>query len=117
MRTSGAMLKTTFIALFYFISHRIFSSMLLSSVSKFTNIKINDTNEVKFPDDFLFGAASSAYQIEGAWNEDGKSESIWDKLTHEHPEMITDHSNGDVSADSYHMYMKDVDALNSVGVK
>jgi len=70
-----------------------------------------------FPSDFKFGAASSAYQIEGAWNEDGKSPSIWDAELHAHPEMIADGSNADVGADSYHFYGKDIEALKQVGVR
>lgn len=69
-----------------------------------------------FPDTFKFGVATAAYQIEGGWNADGRGPSIWDTFTHEHPEMIDDHSNGDVSADSYHLFDKDLEALKELKV-
>ncbi|CAO1425867.1 unnamed protein product [Diamesa serratosioi] len=68
-----------------------------------------------FPDVLKFGSASAAYQVEGAWNLDGKTPSIWDTMTHDHPELIADHSTGDVGPDSYHFYKEDVKALKSVG--
>lgn len=71
----------------------------------------------QFPDDFLFGAASAAYQIEGGWNADGKGPSIWDEYTHSHPEKIKDHQNGDVGPNSYEYFMDDIAAVKSLGVR
>ncbi|XP_049838026.1 myrosinase 1-like [Schistocerca gregaria] len=71
----------------------------------------------EFPEGFLFGAATSAYQVEGAWNEDGKGESIWDHMLHEHPEYGHKGENGDVTCDSYHHYAEDVQALKDMGAK
>ncbi|XP_067634513.1 myrosinase 1-like isoform X2 [Eurosta solidaginis] len=71
---------------------------------------------VKFPKQFLFGVSTAAYQIEGAWNEDGKSPSIWDTYTHLHPERIADHSNGDNAAESYHRFEQDLRALKELKV-
>lgn len=69
-----------------------------------------------FPAQFKFGAASASYQIEGAWDLDGKSPNIWDWITHTKPDFIADKSNGDVAADSYHMFEKDIKALLDTGV-
>ncbi|XP_047122106.1 myrosinase 1-like [Schistocerca piceifrons] len=67
----------------------------------------------QFPDDFMFGAATAAYQIEGAWNEDGKGESIQDYFFHNYPEYITGDT-GDVACDSYHKYQEDVQMLKAL---
>merc|ERR1712038_198188 len=68
-----------------------------------------------FPDDFLWGSATAAYQIEGAWNEDGKGPSIWDVFT-KVPGTIIDGSSGDVACDSYHNYKEDVRLMKEMGL-
>jgi beta-glucosidase len=68
----------------------------------------------KFPDGFYWGVATSAYQIEGAWNEDGKGPSIWDTYAHT-PGKIRDGSTGDVANDHYHRYKEDVALMKNIG--
>jgi beta-glucosidase len=70
----------------------------------------------KFPDGFLWGAATAAYQIEGAWNEDGKGESIWDHFTHR-PYTISNGDTGDVACDHYHRMPEDVALMQEMGLK
>lgn len=69
-----------------------------------------------FPQDFIWGAATASYQIEGAWNTDGKGESIWDRFSHT-PGKITDKSTGDVACDHYHCYQEDVTLMRRLGLK
>ncbi|XP_071110740.1 lactase/phlorizin hydrolase-like [Haliotis cracherodii] len=68
-----------------------------------------------FPEDFVWAAATSAYQIEGAWNEDGKGESIWDRLVHT-PGNVYNNDTGDVACDSYNKYKEDVKLLKNLHV-
>ena len=66
--------------------------------------------EIKFPEGFIWGAATSSYQIEGGWNEDGKGESVWDALCHT-KKLIRDGDTGDIACDHYHRYKEDVQLM------
>ena len=68
-----------------------------------------------FPEGFIFGTATSSYQIEGAVQEDGRGPSIWDTFCRE-PGRIRDGSNGDVACDHYHLWERDLDLLAELGV-
>ena len=69
-----------------------------------------------FAKDFLWGAASASYQIEGAPCEDGKCASIWDAFSHQEGKIYGGH-NGDVACDAYHRYGEDLDLLQSLGIR
>ncbi|MCZ7546107.1 MAG: GH1 family beta-glucosidase [Anaerolineae bacterium] len=69
-----------------------------------------------FPDGFLWGAATASYQIEGAWEADGKGESIWDRFSHT-PGKVQDGDTGDVACDHYHRYAEDVALMRGLGLK
>ncbi|XP_067683478.1 lactase/phlorizin hydrolase-like [Haliotis asinina] len=68
-----------------------------------------------FPEDFVWAAATAAYQIEGGWNADGKGESIWDRLVHT-THKVENGGTGDVACDSYHKYKEDVQLLKNLHV-
>jgi beta-glucosidase len=74
----------------------------------------NSASMRRFPDGFLWGTATASYQIEGAWNEDGKGESIWDRFAHS-PGKIQNGDTGDVALDHYHRYKNDVALIKNLG--
>lgn len=67
-----------------------------------------------FPNDFIWGCATSSYQIEGAWNQDGKGESIWDRFSHT-PGKVTDGDTGDVAIDHYDLWESDIRIIKELG--
>ena len=67
----------------------------------------------RFPEGFLWGTATAAYQVEGAWNEDGKGESIWDRFCHT-PGKVKGNTTGDVACDQYHRYPQDIALAKSL---
>ncbi len=69
-----------------------------------------------FPQDFIWGAATSAYQVEGAWKEDGKGLSIWDTFSHRKGKTHNGET-GDVAADHYHRWSEDVQLMANLGLK
>ncbi|HVH88780.1 MAG TPA: family 1 glycosylhydrolase [Terriglobales bacterium] len=70
----------------------------------------------RFPDGFLWGLATASYQVEGAWNEDGKGESIWDRYSHT-VGKIKGGATGDTACDHYHRYPQDVAILKQLNQK
>lgn len=70
----------------------------------------------RFPNDFLWGSASAAYQVEGAWDEDGKGPSVWDNFV-KIPGKTFKGTNGNVAVDHYHRYKEDVSLMAEMGLK
>ncbi|KAF2154670.1 glycoside hydrolase family 1 protein [Myriangium duriaei CBS 260.36] len=68
------------------------------------------------PKDFVWGVASSAYQIEGAADAEGKGPSIWDLLSHRAPNFVADNTTGDVTASHYYLYKQDFARLKALGI-
>lgn len=74
------------------------------------------THILRFPDRFLWGAATASYQIEGGYNEDGRGESIWDRFCRE-PGNILNGDTGDVACDHYHRWRDDIKLMKRIGLK
>jgi beta-glucosidase len=79
-------------------------------------ISSDEIAQARFPSGFLWGVATASYQVEGAWNADGKGESIWDRYAHT-PGKIRDGATGDVACDRYHRYKEDIALAKSLNVK
>ncbi|CAE7652373.1 BGL1B [Symbiodinium pilosum] len=71
---------------------------------------------LEFPEPFVFGVATSAYQIEGAANQHGRKPSIWDEFSHL-PGTTSDGATGDIACDHYHLFQEDVDVMSKLNVK
>jgi beta-glucosidase len=69
-----------------------------------------------FPDGFRFGAATAAYQVEGAVRADGRGESIWDRFAHT-PGRVAGNETGDVACDHYHRWRADLDLMAALGIE
>jgi len=75
-----------------------------------------DIKNARFPDGFLWGMATAAYQVEGAWNIDGKGESNWDRFSHT-VGRIKGAATADVTSDHYHRYKEDIAILKRLNQK
>jgi beta-glucosidase len=69
-----------------------------------------------YPPGFRFGVATAAYQIEGAWDEDGRGESIWDRFCRT-PGAVAGGDTGDVACDHYHRWREDLDLLAAMRIE
>jgi beta-glucosidase len=74
---------------------------------------MSEASSLSFPPNFYWGTATAAYQIEGAWKEDGKGESIWDRFVHT-PGRTRNGDTGDVACDHYHRWREDIALMRSV---
>jgi beta-glucosidase len=70
----------------------------------------------RFPKDFVWGAATAAYQVEGAWDKDGRGESIWDRFCRT-PGCVERGENGDIACDQYHRYPEDIEIMRTLGLQ
>ena len=86
----------------------------VAQTSQGTDTKTAQAPAREFPKGFYWGTATSSYQIEGAWNEDGKGPSIWDTYAHT-PGNINNGDTGDVANDHYHRYKEDVALMKNIG--
>src|SRR5262249_41471257 len=77
---------------------------------------LKEDHELSFPPGFLWGAATAAYQIEGAVHADGRTASIWDTFSHTPGRVLHGHT-GDVASDHFHRYRDDVKLMAELGLR
>ena len=80
------------------------------------NLTMKVSNNNSFPTNFSWGAATAAYQIEGAAAEDGRKPSVWDTFSHT-PSRVKNGDTGDVACDHYHRFEDDVKLMADLGIK
>ncbi|XP_059283635.1 beta-glucosidase 18-like isoform X1 [Lycium ferocissimum] len=100
--------RSNYFSCFFLLCLLLFVSV--NSLEEQHNVKSS-----QFPDGFLFGATTSAYQIEGAFLEDGKGLSNWDVFSHTKG-RIKNGDNGDIADDHYHRFQEDVELMHSIGL-
>ncbi|MDP7078508.1 MAG: family 1 glycosylhydrolase, partial [Candidatus Undinarchaeales archaeon] len=77
---------------------------------------VRSERTLSFPEGFLWGAATAAYQIEGAVSEDGRAPSIWDAFCRS-PGAVEDGESGDVACDHYHRWREDIALMRELGLQ
>lgn len=87
---------------------------LMDIVSLFSCSDLKERS-MKFQKDFIFGTATSSYQIEGGRYEGGRTDSIWDVFSHT-PGKVHNNETGDQACDHYHLYQKDIDLMAELGI-
>ena len=97
--------------------HRQFSHAAapLSAVQVPGSVPDSSIEKARFPEGFIWGTATASYQVEGAWNEDGKGESIWDRFAHT-PGKIKNADTGDIACDSYHRWQENIDLARAMNL-
>ncbi|XP_076883156.1 putative inactive beta-glucosidase 14 [Bidens hawaiensis] len=110
-------MKTTTISFFFFLIYA--PGPLLEASNNGERGLLFEESLIKradFPSGFLFGATTSAYQVEGAYLEDGKSLSTWDVYCHSLG-CGENGDNGDIADDHYHMFLEDIELMHSLGIQ
>ncbi len=92
------------------------SALLSEAPSLAEPVPTTSSARAHFPDGFLWGMATASYQVEGAWNEDGKSESLWDRFSHTQGK-VKGGATGDIACDQYHLYPEDIAILKRLNQK
>src|SRR4051794_11505869 len=95
--------------------HHGYASPPLSTEQNPGSVPESLIQSAHFPEGFLWGTATAAYQVEGAWNEDGKGESIWDRFAHT-PGKIANGDTGDIACDHYHRYRDDIALMRALSL-
>ncbi|KAL3503251.1 hypothetical protein ACH5RR_037700 [Cinchona calisaya] len=97
------------------ISLSNFAKAIVEREGKNAEELAEDVKRSQFPDGFLFGVATSSYQVEGAVHEDGRSRSNWDVFAHTKGN-VNNGDTGDMADDHYHRYSEDIEIMHSLGV-
>ena len=99
------------------IKNSALATALLATPKPFRNFSLpGDFTRTDFGSNFKWGVASAAYQIEGAWNEDGKGPSIWDTFS-QNPKHIKTRENGNIACDFYHRYHSDIALIKEMNMQ